>query len=52
MPHRGSSHREKRNSLGSDLHSRRTKLDFTGIKGIYMEENKNLESPVGKAASA
>lgn len=47
----GSSHREKRNSLGSDLHSHKTKPAFTGIKGIYMEEPKNLRAPLAKRHS-
>lgn len=32
---------KKENSVGSDLPSHETKPDFTGIKGMYMEENKN-----------
>jgi len=44
----GSNHREKRNSPGSDLHSHKTKPNFTGIRGIYMEENKSLRRQLAK----
>ena len=48
MSHCGSNHREKRNSPGSDLHSHKTKPNFTGIRGIYMEENKSRRRQLAK----